>query len=94
LSSFAIAIFTAKTDIDKLYLRSGLEKIFTAGYSYQKELYVFPHINIAMIFKITEINTLYLLKLPYSYYSGEMAGRRTGNLRVMVYLIEKSFLFF
>jgi hypothetical protein len=48
-----------------------LEKTLQQAYSYQKELCISTH-QYRNDFKITEINTLYLLKLPYSYYSGEM----------------------
>ncbi|GAP39184.1 glycosyltransferase family protein [Flexilinea flocculi] len=49
----------------------GLEKTLQQANSYQKELCISTH-QYRNDFKITEINTLYLLKLPYSYYSGEM----------------------
>ena len=49
----------------------GLEKTLQQAYSYQEELCISTH-QYRNDFKITEINTLYLLKLPYPYYSGEM----------------------
>ena len=51
----------------------GLEKTLVQASSYQGELCISTH-QYRNDYLITEINTRYLLKLPYSYYSGGMTA--------------------
>lgn len=50
----------------------GLEKALNQAFEYPGEICISTH-QYRNDYKITEINTLYLLKLPYDYYSGQMS---------------------